>query len=39
MHKLFTSEQVSIGHPDKICDQIADYVHFAKYYLNCEKIM
>ena len=23
---LFTSEQVSGGHPDKICDQIADAV-------------
>ena len=23
---LFTSEQVSCGHPDKICDQIADAV-------------
>ena len=21
---LFTSEQVSSGHPDKICDQISD---------------
>ena len=24
--KLFTSEQVSCGHPDKICDQIADAI-------------
>ena len=24
MKQLFTSEQVSCGHPDKICDQIAD---------------
>ena len=23
-HMLFTSEQVSAGHPDKICDQISD---------------
>lgn len=23
---LFTSEQVSAGHPDKICDQIADAI-------------
>ena len=23
---LFTSEQVSAGHPDKICDQISDAV-------------
>ena len=26
MKKLFTSEQVSMGHPDKICDQIADSI-------------
>ncbi len=26
MHKLFTSESVSEGHPDKICDQISDAV-------------
>ena len=26
MIKLFTSEQVSCGHPDKICDQIADKI-------------
>lgn len=26
MQKLFTSEQVSNGHPDKICDQISDAV-------------
>ena len=26
MNKLFTSEQVGIGHPDKICDQISDYI-------------
>jgi S-adenosylmethionine synthetase len=25
-HKLFTSESVTIGHPDKICDQISDAV-------------
>lgn len=24
--KYFTSEQVSCGHPDKICDQISDYI-------------
>ena len=23
---MFTSEQVSAGHPDKICDQISDAV-------------
>ena len=23
---LFTSEQVSAGHPDKICDQISDAI-------------
>ena len=23
---LFTSEQVSAGHPDKICDQISDVI-------------
>ena len=23
-HKFFTSESVSEGHPDKICDQISD---------------
>lgn len=26
MKKLFTSEQVGIGHPDKICDQISDAI-------------
>ena len=26
MNKLFTSEQVSCGHPDKICDGIADAI-------------
>ena len=26
MRKLFTSEQVSCGHPDKICDQVADKI-------------
>jgi len=26
MHKLFTSESVSEGHPDKVCDQISDAV-------------
>ena len=26
MRRLFTSEQVSCGHPDKICDQIADKI-------------
>ncbi|MGB4082853.1 MAG: S-adenosylmethionine synthetase N-terminal domain-containing protein, partial [Candidatus Fermentibacter daniensis] len=33
MRKLFTSESVSEGHPDKICDQISDAVldaHLAK---------
>ena len=25
-HMLFTSEQVSAGHPDKICDQISDAI-------------
>ena len=25
-HKLFTSESVSMGHPDKVCDQISDAV-------------
>ncbi|MCL2353973.1 MAG: hypothetical protein FWC69_05020, partial [Defluviitaleaceae bacterium] len=24
--KLFTSESVTCGHPDKICDQISDAV-------------
>ncbi|MDO4568741.1 MAG: S-adenosylmethionine synthetase N-terminal domain-containing protein, partial [Clostridia bacterium] len=23
---LFTSEQVSAGHPDKLCDQISDVI-------------
>ena len=23
-HRLFTSESVTEGHPDKICDQISD---------------
>lgn len=26
MKKLFTSESVTEGHPDKICDQISDAV-------------
>ena len=26
MRRLFTSESVTEGHPDKICDQIADAV-------------
>ena len=26
MHHLFTSESVTKGHPDKICDQISDAV-------------
>lgn len=26
MHQLFTSESVSEGHPDKVCDQISDTV-------------
>ena len=26
MSKIYTCEQVSNGHPDKICDQIADAV-------------
>ena len=26
MNKLFTSESVTIGHPDKVCDQISDAV-------------
>ena len=26
MKVLFTSEQVSKGHPDKICDQISDAI-------------
>ena len=26
MYKLFTSESVTEGHPDKICDQISDAV-------------
>ncbi|HOM04854.1 MAG TPA: S-adenosylmethionine synthetase N-terminal domain-containing protein, partial [Candidatus Kapabacteria bacterium] len=25
-HYLFTSESVSEGHPDKICDQVSDAV-------------
>ena len=25
-HMLFTNEQVSAGHPDKICDQISDAI-------------
>ena len=24
--KLFTSESVSVGHPDKVCDQISDTI-------------
>ncbi|MFY9484503.1 MAG: methionine adenosyltransferase [Patescibacteria group bacterium] len=27
MHRLFTSESVTEGHPDKICDQISDAVY------------
>ena len=26
MKRLFTSEAVTIGHPDKVCDQIADAI-------------
>ena len=26
MKKLFTSESVTEGHPDKVCDQISDAV-------------
>ena len=26
MRKLFTSESVTEGHPDKLCDQIADQI-------------
>lgn len=26
MNRLFTSESVTIGHPDKVCDQIADAI-------------
>ena len=26
MHYLFTSESVSEGHPDKVCDQISDAI-------------
>ncbi|MFL1059569.1 S-adenosylmethionine synthetase N-terminal domain-containing protein, partial [Mycoplasmopsis synoviae] len=26
MKKLFTSESVGRGHPDKICDQISDAI-------------
>ena len=26
MSYIFTSESVSVGHPDKICDQISDAV-------------
>ncbi|MBR7110489.1 MAG: methionine adenosyltransferase [Clostridia bacterium] len=26
MNKLFTSESVTVGHPDKVCDQISDAV-------------
>lgn len=26
MRRLFTSESVTEGHPDKLCDQIADAV-------------
>ena len=25
-HMLFSSEQVSAGHPDKLCDQISDAI-------------
>ena len=26
MRKLFTSESVTEGHPDKVCDQISDAI-------------
>ena len=26
MRKLFTSESVTEGHPDKLCDQVSDAV-------------
>jgi S-adenosylmethionine synthetase len=35
MKKLFTSESVTIGHPDKICDQIADAI--LDEYLRCDE--
>ena len=31
MKKLFTSESVTEGHPDKICDQISDAILDAIY--------
>ena len=30
MRRLFTSESVTEGHPDKVCDQISDSVMDAK---------
>ena len=33
MSYIFTSESVSEGHPDKVCDQISDAILDA--YLNC----
>jgi len=35
MKKLFTTESVTMGHPDKVCDQIADAILDA--YLNVDK--
>ena len=32
MRKLFTSESVTEGHPDKLCDQIADAVLDARHW-------
>ena len=34
MKKLFTSESVTPGHPDKLCDQISDNILDA--YLKCD---
>ena len=28
---LFTSESVTEGHPDKICDQISDAMHIYRF--------
>ena len=29
--RIFTSESVTEGHPDKICDQISDAIYFIDF--------
>ncbi|MBO6075791.1 MAG: methionine adenosyltransferase, partial [Fibrobacter sp.] len=44
-HYLFTSESVSKGHPDKVCDQISDAIldsclaQYRKSSVACERLV